>query len=262
VYAEAMLDYENFNFTAPFPSEGGYALVDMREILHDTNDLGSRLDRYECTLTEPQTNCNRLFSDMLLVVEHTASSFNPAYLYSYCTYHISECELQSGLLTTLGGYATTSLTMALFISVVFYITLSLSNIREEADEGNMKPLMKFRRVATWIIMFGFGLLLFGVILFFLGLVRIMRIRTPLNEIVNNVILVNLYFMLIPASLFFLFVSLLLPKYALWGTVEEVAAGSGGSKRWTTNPQNVAPSIRRKDSDDELGGLGGLPGGGL
>ncbi|CAN0067078.1 unnamed protein product, partial [Ectocarpus fasciculatus] len=123
-YAEAMLDYEGFNFTKPFPSGTGFELVNIREIMHNAND-GS----YGCALDEPEINCNRLFLDMQIVAELTEKSFPSEYLYSYCVYHINECTLPSDLVITTGGYAVTALTISLFISVIFYISLALSDIR-------------------------------------------------------------------------------------------------------------------------------------
>lgn len=250
MYAESMLDYQGFNFTAPFPLGTGYELVDMRQIMHQANNLEESSSKYECELLDPLINCNRLYSDMLTVAEMTILHFPQEYLYSYCIYHTRECDLQSDQVVTTGGYAVTALTIALFISVVLYISLSVSNIREEADEGNLVPLAKFNIIATSITMFGFLLLLVGVVVFFFGLVRIIRVRSPLEQPVAWLILVNLYCMLVPTGIVFSIIAAILPWYALRDP------GGRKKKEHTTLKQvsmqeNPGRIGRHQNSDDEL-----------
>ena len=244
VYAVSMLDYENFNFTVPFPLDTGYELVNMRDILNDANSYPDTLSKYECELNEPLINCNRLYSDMQIVAEMTVPFFPQQYLYSYCTYHSGECSLPSAIVVTTGGYSVTALTIALFISVALYISLSLSRVREEMEQGNLVPLARFRSIAMTLAMIGFILLLIGVVIFFFGLVRVINLRSPLVEPVSWLILINLYCMLIPTGVVFTAVALYLPTYAMG---RDSSGGPSGSFK-LQQMKSVGPQAKQETAD--------------
>lgn len=123
MYAEAMLDYENFNFTVPFPSGESWEYVDMREILHKANDQNQN-NPYDCKLIEPQMTCGRLFADMQVVAEMTALAFKSEYLYSHCAYSNNKCNTESDTLIRVGGYAT----CLLMISLLYQLCSTLHSL--------------------------------------------------------------------------------------------------------------------------------------
>lgn len=198
-YAYDLLRYQGYNFTTIGPSSNRFhaEIINLEDVFVEFEE------DYGCDIyLAGRSDCNHWALKVETAAMILSGTFHPADLYSYYINHPASentIRLHSSVIINCLGGAVFCLSGALFVSIVFYVTLAVLPAREDALEGKNETLERFSKPAFPIILIGFVFLIVGKCFFFVGLSWLVYLRTPVMADAARYSRVFMYLLLFPVT---------------------------------------------------------------
>lgn len=184
-FTHEYLTQKDFNFTVLSPVWGQLSsaqYTDIEPLLLRAGNAKDGSKFYECG---PEV-CNSVWYEVESISFLIRDEMPASVYYSYYAMHYRDhAKHRRTLVSTavitwgLGGCSVCTM-VPLFLSVAFYVVLSILPVREECDKGDYELLLHYNKMCLPFIVLGYSVLLVGIVDFFIVLDIIASIRSPIE----------------------------------------------------------------------------------